>query len=238
LEIHAGYYSRTDYRSLSADQQRQVTALREAKKKGKKYGPGIKAADPASGVAVAVEKVKSPNESSAKADAAAVPNDSGAPSDDEDSVIAVEDSKPAAIPFGRAAYMKGPVVETPQKIAAVTVSEPSPRGPLKSWTKLVPTGKAWEACTQGEKDTAIEKWADYSHWRTHEKGGMLEYLIMYKFGLFQSRLMDNSEAVNRARTSDERERLFAESKNFKKQVGLILEKRRMALEASASPNSD
>jgi hypothetical protein len=130
------------------------------------------------------------------------------------------------------------VVETPQKIAAVTVSEPSPRGPLKSWTKFVPTGKAWEACTQEEKDTAIEKWADYSHWRTHEKGGMLEYLITYKFGLFQSRLIDNSEAVNRARTSDERERLLAESKNFGKQVGLILEKRRMALEASASPNSD
>jgi hypothetical protein len=67
---------------------------------------------------------------------------------------------------------------------------------------------------------------------------MLEYLITYKFGLFQSRLMDNSEAVNRARTSDERERLLAESKNFGKQVGLILEKRRMALEASATPNSD
>jgi hypothetical protein len=69
LEIHAGYYSRTDYRSLSKKQQEQVTALREAKKKKKKDGPGIGAvvvesptvaAGPENGVAAAVEPWRSP----------------------------------------------------------------------------------------------------------------------------------------------------------------------------------
>jgi hypothetical protein len=150
----------------------------------------------------------------------------------------VEDTKPAAIPFGRAAYKKDPVVGTPQTIAAVTVSEPSPRGPLKGWTAFVPTGKDWVSCSQEEKDTAIEKWADYSHWRTHEKGGMQEYWVLYEYGMYQSRLTDNSRLVNRASNLEERERLIAESKGFGREVRQILEARKASREAEAAAGSD
>jgi hypothetical protein len=102
VEIHAGYYPKGVYRSLSEGQQEQVKALRDAKKNNVSYG--LKAVVPASvtdvvepvpDVSTTVKKVVSPDETSPTANAATGSGDSGAPADDKDSVIAAEDNEPA-----------------------------------------------------------------------------------------------------------------------------------------------
>jgi hypothetical protein len=117
--------------------------------------------EPQTGVAVAADTKKSPEEPS------------GTPMNDEDSVIVVEDSKPAAVPFGRAAYKKP---DSPQVVAAVAVEaqpeaekekkpKPEPLGVQMSWTQFLKDGKSWSRASQKEKDKAILKWAEYAHWR-------------------------------------------------------------------------
>jgi hypothetical protein len=111
IRSHAGLYPIKVYRSLSEKQQRAVEALRKEKKKNKKDGSNIgavvvakpPAATVPSGVAADPKEGESPDESLVVVDPATVADDSGTPTDDEDSVIAVEDKKPAAISFGRAA---------------------------------------------------------------------------------------------------------------------------------------
>jgi hypothetical protein len=118
VEIHAGFYPPKVYRSLSEKQQRAVEALRKEKKKNKKDGSNIgavvvakppAATEPSDGVAADPKEGESPDELLVAGDPATAIDNSGAPTDDEDSVIAVEDTKPAAIAFGRAAYSKKPV---------------------------------------------------------------------------------------------------------------------------------
>jgi hypothetical protein len=208
VEIHAGFYPPKVYRSLSKNQQDAVEALRKEKKKKKKDGSNIgavvvtkppAATEPNDGVAADPKEGESPDESLVAVDPATVADDSGAPTDDEDSVIAVEDTKPVAIAFGRAAYSKKPAPEKAQLVAAVAVtaepvavSKPEPRGPLKGWPKFTEGGKRWSLCTQEERDEAIFKWADYSHWRDHEKEGAEGHYCTLSFGMVQSRYMDHS----------------------------------------------
>jgi hypothetical protein len=61
-------------------------------------------ADSRNGVAAAVKEIESPDESHVAGDPAMAADDLGAPADDEDSVIAVEETKTATILFGCAAY--------------------------------------------------------------------------------------------------------------------------------------
>jgi hypothetical protein len=207
VEIHAGFYPPKVYRSLSEKQQRAVEALRKEKKKNKKDGSNIgavvvakppAATEPSDGVA-ADKRGESPDESPVVVDPVTVADDSGAPADDEDSVIAVEDTKPAAISFGRAAFSKKPAPEQAQLVAAVMVtaepvanSKPEPRGPMKGWSRFLEGDKHWSLRTQEERDEAIFKWADYSHWRDHEKDGDEGHYCTLSFGMVQSRYSDHS----------------------------------------------
>jgi hypothetical protein len=102
MEIHAGYYPKGVYCSLSKGQQEQVKALRDAKKNKVSYG--LKAVvmasvtdvvEPVPDVSTTVKKVESPNETSPAANAAPGSGDSGDPVDDKNSVIAAEDNEPA-----------------------------------------------------------------------------------------------------------------------------------------------
>jgi hypothetical protein len=152
VEIHAGYYLPKVYCSLSRKQQETVEALRKEKKKNKKDGSSIGAVvvvkppvttEPSDGVAADPKEGESPDESPEAGDPATAADDSGTPSDDEDSVIAVEDTKPAAISFGRAAYAKKPAPEKTQIVAAVAFTakpvakpKPEPRGERKGWPKF------------------------------------------------------------------------------------------------------
>jgi hypothetical protein len=85
----------------------------------------------------------------------------------------MEDYKPAAIPFGHAAYKK-PALENTQVVAAVAVNakpaadgekkpKPEPWGIRKGWNQFIEEGKCWLHCTQEEKDKAVFKWAEYAH---------------------------------------------------------------------------
>jgi hypothetical protein len=102
VEIHAGYYPKGVYCSLSKGQQEQVKALRDAKKNKVSYG--LKSVvlasvtdivEPVPDVSTMVQKVVSPDKTSVMANATAGSGDSGAPADDKDSVIAMEDNEPA-----------------------------------------------------------------------------------------------------------------------------------------------
>jgi hypothetical protein len=155
--------------------------------------------EPSDGVAADPKEGESPDESLEAGDPATAADDSGTPTDDEDSVIAVEDKKPAAISFGRAAYAKKPAPEKAQLVAAVAVtaeplanSNPEPRGPMKAWSRFLEGDKHWSLRTQEERDDAIFKWADYSHWREHEKDGDEGHYCTLLFGMVQSRYMDHS----------------------------------------------
>jgi hypothetical protein len=75
-------------------------------------------AGPRNGVAAAVDKSVSPDESHVAGDPVTAADDSGAPADDEDSVIAVEETKMATNLFGRAAY-KTPAGERVRKVTLV-----------------------------------------------------------------------------------------------------------------------
>jgi hypothetical protein len=152
VEIHAGYYPPKLYRSLSKKQLDAVKARRKEKKKNKKDGSNIGAvvvakspvaAEPGDGVVTDLKEGESPDESPTVDDPATVADNSGAPADDKDSVIAVEDTKPAAISFGHAAYAKKPVPEKTQLVAAVAVTakpvakpKPEPRGPMERLAEL------------------------------------------------------------------------------------------------------
>jgi hypothetical protein len=121
---------------------------------------------------------------------------SGTPMDDEDSVIAVEDTKPAAISFGCAAYAKKPGPEQTQIVATVAVTampvvkpKPEPRGPMKGWSRFLQGDKHWSLRTQEERYE--EKWADYSHLREHEKNGAEGHYCTLSFGMVQSRYSDH-----------------------------------------------
>jgi hypothetical protein len=122
---------------------------------------------------------------------------------DDDSVIVVEDSKPAAVPFGRAAYKKP---DSSQVVAAVAVEAqpeaevekkptPEPLGVRMSWTQFIKDGKSWSRASQHEKDEAILKWAEYAHWREHEQGGAEGHYCLLEYGMIQSRYMDHSAFV-------------------------------------------
>jgi hypothetical protein len=105
----------------------------------------------------------------------------------------VEDTKPAAISFGRAAYVKKPAPENTQIVAAVAANAKlEPRGPHKGWPKFTEGGKRWSLCTQEERDAAIFKWADYSHWREHGKGRAEGHYCQLEYGMVQSRYIDHS----------------------------------------------
>jgi hypothetical protein len=200
------------YRSLSEKQQKAVEALRKEKKKNKKDGSNIgavvvakppAATEPSDGVAADPKDGESPNESLVAVDPATVADNSGAPTDDEDSVIAVEDTKPAAIAFGRAAYSKKPVPEKTQIVAAVAVDaepvakpKPEPRGERKGWPTFTEGNKRWSLCTQEERDEAVFKWADYSHWREHEENGAEGHYCLLSYGMVQSRYMDHSAGMS------------------------------------------
>jgi hypothetical protein len=174
VEIHAGFYPVKVYRSLSEKQQRAVEALRKEKKKNKKDGSNIgavvvakppAATEPSDGVAADPKEGESPDESPVVVDPATVADDSGAPTDDEDSVIAVEDTKPAAIAFGRAAYSKKPAPEKTQLVAAVAVTaepvadtKPEPRGPMKAWSRFLEGDKHWSLRTQEEETKRFSSW--------------------------------------------------------------------------------
>jgi hypothetical protein len=216
VKIHAGFYPPKVYHSLSKKQQDAVEALRKEKKKNKKDGSSIgavvvvkppTATEPSDGVAADTKEGESPDESPEAGDPATAADGSGAPTDDEDSVIAVEDTKPAAISFGRAAYAKKPAPEQTQIVAAVAVeAKPvegtavkailEPLGPRKGWNKFTKGGKFWHLCTQKEKNEAIFELADYAHWRDHEKdgedGGAEGHYCRLEFGMVQSRFMDDS----------------------------------------------
>jgi hypothetical protein len=212
VEIHAGYYSNKVYRSLSQKQQDAVEALRKEKKKNKKDGSNIgavvvakppAATEPSDRVAACPKDGESPDESLVAVDPATVADDSGAPTDDEDSVIAVEDTKPAAIAFGRAAYSKKAVPEKTQIVAAVAVdakpvaeSKPEPRGERKGWPTFTEGNKRWSLCTQEERDEVVFKWADYSHWREHEENGAEGHYCLLSYGMVQSRYMDHSAGMS------------------------------------------
>jgi hypothetical protein len=147
--------------------------------------------EPQDGVAAAADTKKSPEQPS------------GTPMNDEDSVIVVEDSKPAAVPFGRAAYKKP---DSPQVVAAVAVEaqpaaekeqkpKPEPLGVRMSWTQFIKDGKSWSRASQKEKDEAILKWAEYAHWRENEEGGTEGHYCRLEYGMIQSRYMDHSAYV-------------------------------------------
>jgi hypothetical protein len=93
----------------------------------------------------------------------------------------VEDYKPAAIPFGRAAYKK-PALENTQVVAAVAVNaKPAADGEKKPTVRnsglhrfldkvsvvtkfiLCRSRQFRLHCTQEEKDKAVFKWAEYAH---------------------------------------------------------------------------
>jgi hypothetical protein len=212
VEIHAGFYPPKVYHSLSRKQQETVEALRKEKKKNKKDGSSIGAvvvvkspvaAEPSDGVVTDHKEGESPNESPTVDDPATATDDSGAPADDEDSVIAVEDTKPAAISFGCAAYAKKPVPEKTQVVAAVAVTakpvakpKPKPRGPMKGWPKFTEGDKRWSLCTQEERDEAVFKWADYSHWSENEENGAEGHYCILAYGMVQSRYMDHSAGMS------------------------------------------
>jgi hypothetical protein len=92
--LHAGDNALDAYHSMSQEQREAALVFCKAQRK-LMYGSDGRAE---------VFESESPDESSAKADAAAVTDDSGAPSDDKDSVIAMEATVLAGVPFGRAAY--------------------------------------------------------------------------------------------------------------------------------------
>jgi hypothetical protein len=148
--------------------------------------------EPQNGVTAAADTKKSPEDNS------------GTPMDDEDSVIAVENSKPAAVPFGRAAYKKP---DTTQVVAAVAVEtqpeaekekkpKPEPRGVIKGWNQFITNGRSWIHATKREKDKAVFKWAEYAHWRGHEDGGAEGHYCLLKYGMLQSRYNNHSAYVD------------------------------------------
>jgi hypothetical protein len=212
VEIHAGFYPPKVYRSLSKNQQEAVEALRKEKKKKKKDGSNIgavvvakppAATEPSNGVAAGPKEGESPDESLVAGDPATVADNSGAPTDDEDSVIAVEDTMPAAIAFGRAAYLKKPVPEKTQIVAAVAVDaepvakpKPKPQGEHKGWPTFTEGNKRWSLCTQEERDEAVFKCADYSHWHEHEENGAEGYYCLLSYGMVQSHYMDHSAGMS------------------------------------------
>jgi hypothetical protein len=199
VEIHAGYYPPKVYCSLSRKQQETVEALRKEKKNNKKDGSRIGAVvvikpsvttEASNGVAADLKEVESPDKSPAAGDPATVADGSGAPTDDEDSVIAVEDTKSLAISFGH---------ESTQIVVAVAVtakpvakSKPEPRGPIRGWPQFLEGDKHWSLWTQEERDKAIFNWADYTFWREHEEGGAKGHYFKLSFGMVQSRYMDHS----------------------------------------------
>jgi hypothetical protein len=188
VEIHAGYYPKSVYRSLSEGQQEQVKALRDAKKNKVSYG--LKAVVPASvtdvvvpvpDMSATVKKVESPDETSPTANAAPGSGDSGTPVDDKDSVIAVEDNKPARegvqkvtlvspldtepqprsgpilaiVPFGCVADKK-PALENTQVVAAVAV-DAEPEADVEKKPTPEPRGprKGWNQFTEGGKPWSL-----------------------------------------------------------------------------------